>query len=238
MKYALITGSSFGIGKSCAFFFAKQGYNLILTYLSSKEESLELKEELEKEYNIQVKCYYLDLRDEESITSLYNELLNNNIHINLLINNAAIAHDNNIADKTKEEFMDVLETNVVGTFLVTKYLSKLMDENDYIINISSTDAIDTYTDLSIDYSASKAALNNMTKSLSNIIKPKIIALCPNWVNTEAIKEMNPDYLKKEMNRVHQDKLIEPITIPKKIKEVIDYNTKTGTIIRIEGDDNE
>ncbi len=238
MKNVLITGSSLGIGKTCAFFFAKKKYNLYLTYYTNKDKCLELKDELVNKYHINVECYYLDLCNEDSIVNMYNDLAKKNVNINILINNSALSLDNEFELKTKDEFMKVLETNVVGTFLVTKYISKLMNNDDYIFNISSTDAIDTYSDLNIDYSASKAAINNMTLSLSGIIKPKIIALCPNWVNTDTIREMNQDYLKKEMERVGQKELIDPEEIPKKIDNLINNNTDSGKIIRIDGDNHE
>ena len=149
--------------------------------------------------------------------------------IDIIVNNAALAIDNYLIDKTKEEFMKVLDTNVVAPFLITKIF-----RNDVktVINISSTDAVDTYNELSIDYCASKSALNSVTKTLSLAIPNiTIVSLMLPWVNTEAIREMDPVYLESELKRTGQKRLIEPNEVAEKIYDLATKNSiKTGTII--------
>lgn len=236
-KIVVITGASRGIGKETAYYFAKQGASLILTYNTNKDLLENIVFDIKNKYNISVDGIKCDLTSELEIENLYNFIKDKYQQVDILINNAALSLDNDFINKTKDEFMQVLEVNVVGTFLITKYLSNLMN-NGYIFNISSTDAIDTYSPLNIDYSASKAAINNMTKSLSLVLNSKVISICPNWVNTEVIQEMNQNYLKDELIRIGQDKLISPITIPKTIDRLIKENIETGSIIRIDGDINE
>ena len=108
--------------------------------------------------------------------------------------------------------------------------------NGFIFNISSTDGIDTGNIYSIDYNASKAAINNMSKTFSLESNNKIISICPNWVDTESTKDIDENYLKSELKRVKQDKLINVNTIPKVINDCIKNNIETGSIIRIEGDE--
>ena len=233
-KTMLITGASRGIGKDIVKFFASLGVNIIMTYYSNIEGIEELAKELRNKYKIDVDYYYLDLCQEDTIISVYNNVKEKYHKIDYLINNAAISLDNDINSKTKDEFMKVLETNVVGTFLMMKYFDNII--NGYIINISSTDGIDTGNFYSIDYNASKAAINNMTKTFSLISNNKIISICPNWVNTESTRNMNQDYLKSELKRINQDQLISINTIPKVIDECIKNDISTGSIIRIEGDE--
>ena len=105
------------------------------------------------------------------------------------------------------------------------------DKLKIVINIASTDGIDTYSSLNIDYSASKAGLINLTKSLAlTLPNIKILAICPNWVETESIKEMNQEYLKQEMKRINQKQLIKPDEISKKIINIINSDIKSGEII--------
>ena len=138
---------------------------------------------------------------------------------------------------TKDEFMKVLEVNLVGPFLLIQGLFSILD-NGIVINISSTDGIDTYSSINIDYSASKAGLINLTKSLSITLNNiKIYAICPNWMNTETIMNMNQEYLKEEMNRIGQNELIDPNIIASKIIELTNSNLESGTIIVV-GDNNE
>lgn len=237
-KIVVITASSKGIGKSIALFFANLGCQIVITYNTSQDLSNNVKKEIESKYHVQVDNIYCNLKCEDDIKNLYKFIENKYHHIDILVNNAALSLDNSFDNKSKNEFMEVLEVNVVGTFLMIKYLSKLMNRNSYIFNISSTDGIDTCSPLNIDYSASKAAINNMTKSLSLVLESKIISICPNWVDTESVREMSKDYLESELKRVNQTKLIDPNLIPKTIYECILKNSLTGSIIRIDGDDNE
>ena len=234
-KIVLITGASRGIGYQLAHFFAEYNCQLIMTYHTSRNLSNCVKLELENKYHVLVDNIHCDLKKEQDICDLYTFILKKYHKLDILINNAALSLDNDFTNKSKQEFMDVLEVNVVGTFLMIKYMSKIMHKDSYIFNISSTDAIDTFSSLNIDYSASKAALNNMTMSLSLLLKPKIISICPNWVKTESIMEMNQDYLKKEMKRIKQKRLIEPKEIALVIDNCMKNNLKSGSIIRIDGD---
>lgn len=233
-KIMLITGASSGIGKVIATYFANLGINLILTYHKNFSDVDKLKNELVSKYNINVDCFYLDLASEKSIKKLVSEVRNKYKKINYLINNAAISLDNYLYDKTKDEFMKVLEINVVGTFLMMKYFNKMV--KDYIINISSTDGIDTGSIHSLDYNVSKAGINILTKTFSLDSSNKIISICPNWINTLSTNEMNQEYLNSELKRIKQDKLISEITIPKVIDNCIKEKIVSGSIIRIDGDD--
>ena len=140
---------------------------------------------------------------------------------------------NNFLDKTSKEFKKVLQVNLISPFLLIQKLYDSMD-NGVIINISSTDGINTYTRLNMDYSASKAGLINLTKSLSlELEKVRIYCICPNWVKTESIREMNPEYLKEELNRIGQKELIDPKEVAKKVIKLIESEIKSGSIVVME-----
>ncbi len=237
-KVVLVTGASKGIGRALITFFASKKANIIMTYNNSLELSKKVKRELEDVYHVKVSNYHLDLSNEEDIKELYKSIKEEYGHLDILINNAALSIDNDIDNLTKEDFMKVLEVNTVGTFLMIKYMSKLMNKDSYIFNISSTDGIDTGSILSINYNVSKAGINNMTETLSRVIEPKIITICPNWVDTESIHEMNQEYLTKEMKRINQVKLIKKEKIVEVIDDVLNNEVVSGSIIRIDGDINE
>ena len=152
----------------------------------------------------------------------------------MLFQNVLKKHESLVCDILKdiwsEEFMKVLEVNVVGTFLVTKYLCNNVTNT--IVNVSSTDSEDTYSLLNIDYSSSKAAVNIITKTFAlKLKKIKVIGVMPNWTNTESIKEMNQDYLKEEMNRIGQEKLEEPNIVASNIVDLIFNETVISGDIR-------
>ena len=236
-KVILITSGHNGIGKELVYNFAKCKAKVIVTYHNHYQETLDIISDIKNKYNVCVDSFYLDLCQEDSISELYNYVNNKYGKIDILINNAALSMDSYYLDKTKKEFMKVLETNVVGTFLMIKYFNSLLD-NGYIFNISSTDGIDTGSVYSIDYNVSKTGINMITKTIALDNSNKIYSICPNWVDTESTRSMDQDYLKSELKRVGQNQLIKPQKIFDVINEIIENNLKTGSIIRIDGDNNE
>lgn len=235
MKTILVTGSAQGLGANIIEKFAKNGYNVIITYKSSKNKAIILEDKIKK-YNlnvISVKCDITKISDIRNLIKVVKSRFNN---IEVLVNNASLSLDSSFENKSKEEFMKVLETNIYGTFLITRELIKKY-KVEKVINISSTDSIDTYSDLNIDYSLSKCGINFMTKFFSKKYKDvKFYNILPNWINTETIQNMNSEYLESELRRVNQTKLIEPEYISNIIYEMAttckyDDNNE----IRIDGD---
>lgn len=184
-KVVLITGASKGIGASCAQIFASNGYDVIINYNTSMQQANILKEEIRKKYNVKCLTYKCDVSNENEVINFFENVKKDFSKIDVLINNAGIAKDNFLDKKTVEEFKQVINTNLVGTFMITKYFSKIMDEGS-IINISSTNAIDSYYPESIDYDASKAGIISLTHNYAKAFAPKIRvnAICPGWVNTK------------------------------------------------------
>ena len=233
-KVAFVTGASIGLGKGLIEELAKNGCNVIIGYNKSKEKAGWLKKYIEEKYNVKALCVKCDVTDENSIKNTITYIVDNFGKIDIVINNAAYAQDNYIYDKTKEEFMKVLETNLVGPFLVSKYAYKYMNDS-IIVNISSKDAVSTYNDISMDYCASKAGLNSLTKTLSFALKNvKVISVMPGWIDTESIREMNPEFLDSELKRIGQEKLSTVEDVSKQIINIIkDEQIKSGMIIELE-----
>mgnify|MGYP004456119097 CR=1 FL=1 len=212
-KTVLVTGAGTGIGAATAIMFAKNGYNVIIHYNKSYEEALKVDEECKK-YGIDTLLVKADIANELEIKEMIDKILIKYSKIDVLINNAGIAIDTLFSDKTKENFMKTLEVNLVGTFLVSKYVSEVMLKNKYgrIINISSTNGIDKYFPMCLDYDASKAGIISLTHNLALQLKPYINVNCiaPGWIGTEnELKDVDLEYIKSEEEKIFVGRIGKP-----------------------------
>lgn len=212
-KNVLITGGNSGLGKSIVYKYAKNNYNVIFTYLNNESEANKIKEDIINNYNINCSFYKCDISNEEDINNLYNNIINEYNSIDILINNAGIAIDSDFDMKTKDSFIKILDTNLIGIFLLSKKFGNLMYQNKYgkIINISSTNGIDSYYEYSLEYDASKAALNNLTHNLAHHYSPyiNVNVVCPGWINTPMNKDMDDEFKIKQLNKILLGRFAEP-----------------------------
>lgn len=215
-KTVLVTGAGTGIGAETAIMFAKNGYDVIIHYNKSYKKSIKVEEECKK-YGINTLLVKADIASETEIKGMINKILSKFSKIDVLINNAGIAIDTLFSDKTKENFMKTLEVNLVGTFLVSKYVSEIMLKNKYgrIINISSTNGIDKYFPMCLDYDASKAGIISLTHNLALQLKPYINVNCiaPGWIGTEnELKDVDLDYIKSEEEKIFVGRIGKPVEV--------------------------
>lgn len=237
-KCVLVTGSSIGLGASIIRKYASMGYNTVITYNSHKDEAIELQKEIKDKYNTESLVIKCDISKEEEIENLRQEIINKFNKLDVLVNNASIAIDTTFSDKTKENYMKILEVNLVGTFLVSKIMSTIMNDNSSIINISSTNGIDTYYEYSLDYDSSKAGIINLSHNLANYLSPKIRVntICPGWINTPMNKEMDMEFRKQEEDKILLKRFAEPNEIANLVYFISsdDASYINDSVIRIDG----
>ena len=172
-KVVLITGASRGIGAAIAEKMASLNYQIVINYLQSEQQAKELKKKLEEKYSIQVLTICADVSKEEDVKRMIQTVIQEFGSIDCLVNNAGIAIDNYFEEKTQDEFKKVLDTNLVGAFLMSKYVGqyfKKMSKGN-IVNITSTNGIDTNEIFSMDYDASKAGLISLTHNFAKALAP-------------------------------------------------------------------
>lgn len=217
-KVVLITGGSSGIGKETVYKFAKNGYDVIFTYNKSKETSKTIEKDIKSSYNVNIYSIKCDISMENDVKSLANFVKDKTNKIDVLVNNAGIAIDNLFEEKTVEEFKKVIDTNLIGTFSVIKYLGNLINDGGSIINISSTNAIDSYYIESIDYDASKIGIISLTHNLAKYYAPRVRVncICPGWVDTL----MNKDLSKEQKDSENKKILLNRFAKPSEIANVI------------------
>ena len=217
-KVVLVTGSSRGIGKATIIEFAKRGYNCVINYIKSDDEANTLKEELEKEYSIKALSIKADVSNEAEVKEMVSKIISEFGHIDVLVNNAGIAIDKEFEDRTVEDWNKTLTTNLIGPFLVSKHIGEIMlkQESGKIINISSTNGINSFFPTSIDYDASKAAVINLTHNLAIQFAPYINVNCvaPGWVNTEMNKKLPKELIEEETEKIYKKRFAEPSEIGK------------------------
>ena len=239
-KVVLITGSSRGIGAKAAEIFASHNYNVVINYNNSEDEAISLSKKLESKYNIKTLVIKCDVSNEVEVENMVNETMDKFNHIDVLVNNAGISRDTTFEDKTVENFRRILDVNLIGTFLVSKYASKNMLENKRgtIINVTSTDAIDTYYPEGLDYDASKAGVISLTHNLAKQFAPfiRVNAIASGWVETDMNKEMDYEYKDNEIKKI----LLNRFANPEEIANVIYFLSSdeasyiNSSIIRVDG----
>ena len=238
-KVVLVTGASSGIGREIVRTLS-DSYQVIIHYNNSYEDALELKKELDNLYNKDILIVKCDLSREEEIDNMLNIIYQKYNNIDILINNAGIAIDTLLEDKTKDNFIKTLEVNTVAPFLLSKKIGLKMKENKYgnIVNISSTNGIDTIYPESIDYDASKAALISISNNMANYLAPyvRVNTICPGWVNTRMNKELDKDYIKEEEGKILLGRFAEPKEIANVVKFLISDEASyiNNSIIRVDG----
>ena len=197
MKTALVTGASRGIGRAIALEFKEKGYSVIGT-ATSETGAAELND-------IGIQGYVLDLNSHESIDSFWQKLEDNNQNISLLVNNAGITRDNIVLRMSDEEWSDIMNVHLYGTFQLCKRSLKMMLKSKWgrIINISSASASIGNRGQS-NYAAAKAGVEAFTKSLAKEVGKRDItinAVAPGFISTDMTENndgVNEDYLIKEI----------------------------------------
>ena len=202
-KVVLVTGSSRGIGRSIAVKFAKEGASVVINYRSNENEAKAITEIISSYSDCM--CIQADVSKEKDVKRMIDTIIERYGHLDILVNNAGIAIDNDFKDRHVKDWQETLNTNLIGVFLTSKYAGKYMLQNQYgkIINISSTNGIDTIYPYSIDYDASKAGLINMTKNLAIEYAPfiNVNAVAPGWVDTGMNDDLSKSYLDSEKEKI-------------------------------------
>lgn len=200
-KVALITGGTRGIGKAIAIKFAKQGYNLVVNYVSDKTDVKELEQEF-KQYNINILFVKTDVSKFDDCEKMVKNAIEKFGHIDVLVNNAGITKDNLILRMSIEDFERVININLKGTFNVTKNVVPYMmkKKTGKIINLASVVGVSGNAG-QCNYSASKAGIIGFTKSIAKELASRnILANCvaPGFIDTDMTSVLN-DTVKESIN---------------------------------------
>ena len=238
-EVAMITGATRGIGKQIALTLANEGYNIVLNYRTENDELIQAKNEIESK---NVKCLTVqgDVTNFEDCKQMIESAIKEFGKIDVLINNAGITKDMLLARMKEEDFKQVIDVNLVGTFNMTKNVISYMMKarNGRIINISSVVGIAGNAGQT-NYSASKAGIIGFTKSLAKEVASRNIlvnAVAPGFIETNMT-----DVLKQEVkDEIAKNIPLKRMGTPKDVANVVkflaseDSSYITGQVISVDG----
>jgi 3-oxoacyl-[acyl-carrier protein] reductase len=198
-KVAVITGGGAGIGLAMAGLFAKSGYSVVITGRDAKRlQKAATTIAADKKQVAGIPC---DVRDPSSVEKLFSEIGKQHPTIDVLINNAGVAHSLAPADQLSvETWKEVIDTNLTGTFLVTRAALPLMRAGGTIVNNLSLAAVQPFAGMSA-YNASKYGALGFTHALREDLRKRgirVLALLPGATDTAIWGQFWPDAPREKM----------------------------------------
>ncbi|MFA7534420.1 MAG: 3-oxoacyl-[acyl-carrier-protein] reductase [Tissierellaceae bacterium] len=238
-KVALITGGSRGIGKEIALELARNGVNIGLTYVRGEDKAKEVVKEIET-MGVKVLAIKANVSIEEEVAQMTKAMEESFGTIDILVNNAGITKDNLLIRMKEEDWDDVMNVNLKGTFLCTKAISRIMMKKRYgkIINMASVVGIMGNAGQG-NYSASKAGVIGFTKSMARELASRGIrvnGIAPGFIQTDMTDVLKED-VKEEMLKAIP---LSTFGKPKDIADLVVFLASeksdyiTGQIINVDG----
>ncbi len=239
MKTALITGASRGIGEAIARKFAKNGYNVVINYLNSREKAEKLANELNNG-KVRAVAIRADIGDPVQAKILVKQTLEIFGRIDVLVNNAGISLTKLLIDTSSNEIENLMLTNLLGPIYVTKETLPSMISNNYgkIVNISSMWG-NTGGSMETVYSASKGGIIAFTKAISKEVgfsNINVNCICPGMILTD----MTSGYSIEDMKIIQDQTSLGRIGQPTDVAELAYFlaseeaNYITGSVINVDG----
>jgi 3-oxoacyl-[acyl-carrier protein] reductase len=234
-KVALITGASRGIGRATAILFAKEGAKVIVNYAKSQKEANAVVKEIQKlgSEAIAIRC---DVSQEKEVKAMIAQAVKKFRRVDILVNNAGIVVDLPLAKRTVEHWKRTLEVNLIGTFLCAKHVAPHMKKGK-IVNIASTNGIDSFSPEAMDYDASKAGIIILTRDLAKTLAPiQVNAVAPGWVDTDMNSKLPKSFIKEELRKIYLGRMAQPEEIAKAILFLAsdDASFITGSTLKVDG----
>lgn len=213
MKTALITGASRGIGRAAAKVFSSTGYRVIINYKNSEAEAKSLCEELPHSH-----IYRADISNSSQVKAMFDYAKKSFGGVDVLVNNAGISHIGVFQLMDDNEIERLLNTNLLGAVLCSKYAVKDMipKKSGNIINISSMWG-EVGASCEVVYSASKAGIIGFTKALAKEVGQsgiRVNCISPGVIDTDMNKELDAQTIAELINDIPLNRLGTPEEIAK------------------------
>jgi len=238
-RVAIITGGSRGIGKAIVKAFAEEGACIAFNYLKSKDAAKELKKEVEKAGG-KALIFKNDVRDFDVMRKMVEDVKEKFGRLDIVVNNAGILRDKALMLMSEEDWSDVIDTNLTGTFNLTRaaIITFMKQKTGNIINLTSVAGI-TGTARQVNYSASKAGIIGLTKALAKEVGGfgvRVNAIAPGYTDTEMYHGLKEEFKKTMMEFIPLGRVGKVEEIAKCAVFLASERSKyiTGQVISIDG----
>ncbi|XZJ15626.1 3-oxoacyl-[acyl-carrier-protein] reductase [Clostridium perfringens] len=238
-KVAIVTGGTRGIGRAIALKLADHGANIVMNYRNSDKEAEELKAILEEKgvKVLTVKCDISNFEDSKNLMDKCKEVFRK---IDILVNNAGITKDTLIMRMKEEDFDNVIDVNLKGTFNCAKHASAIMLKQRFgkIINMTSVVGIAGNAG-QVNYAASKAGVIGLTKSLAKELGSRGItvnAVAPGFINTDMTASLSEKVKEEASKNIPLKRLGDPEDVANLVGFLASdaANYITGQVINVDG----
>ncbi len=201
-KNAIVSGGTRGIGRAIVLELAREGANVSFNYLKSEKEAIDLVSELE-ELNVKAKAYCADIRDFDAVGEWARKTKEELGGLDILVNNAGIIKDKALVFMEKQDWQDVIDTNLNGVFNLTRAVITgfLKQKSGNIVNITSVSGI-VGLPRQANYSAAKAGMIGFTKSLAKEVAAyniRVNAVAPGFIETDMVKGLKEGHKTQGLN---------------------------------------
>jgi 3-oxoacyl-[acyl-carrier protein] reductase len=238
-KVALVTGGSRGIGKSIALRLAAEGAYVVVNFAKNESAANDVVAEIEKSGG-RGEVSGFDVSDFDAVQKNVEEIIDKHGGIHILVNNAGVTHDTLLLRMNKEDWDEVLNTNLDGVFNCTKAVTRTMikQRSGRIINITSVVG-EMGNSGQTNYAASKAGIIGFTKAAAREMAPRTItvnAISPGFIETDITNELPEDIRKQYIDRIPMGRF----GTPEDVAGVVAFLTSdeasyiTGEVIRVNG----
>lgn len=208
-KVAIVTGGSRGIGRSLVLMLAEEGADVAFTYAKSVQEAEALSAQV-KQSGRRALALQMDAADFDKAKELIEEVKAGLGRLDLLVNNAGIIKDKALMMMTKEDWLSVIDTNLNGTFNVTRnaIVTFLKQKSGAIVNITSVSGVAGMS-RQTNYAASKAGIIGFTKSLAREVAPyniRVNAVAPGFIETDMLAGLKEEFKEELKKRIPLSRL--------------------------------
>ena len=237
-QVALVTGASRGIGRATAVELARHGATVAVNYNSNAEAASAAVKEI-TDAGGKATAYQGNIADRDQINAMIDQVVADLGPVRILINNAGATADRTLRNMSYEEWDQVIDVNINGTFNVTKKVWNIMGEagGGHIVNVSSIVGEEGRLGL-INYSTAKAGLLGFTKTAAREgarFKISVNAVAPGFIDTDMISGLNEEQRENLKKEAVLGRLGEPAEIANVIRFIVTEGTyMTGSVFNVNG----